>query len=258
MHPTWIEWRTAACLLLALLGIDANAWSGNASPEATLRETTLRDTASRDTTNRLTPAEKRAGWILLFDGSTLDGWQSPISSSPPADWSVHDGSIALHHEGEYFDLITRKDYADFELTFEWRISQGGNSGVFYHVRPEVSDRSWKSGLEYQLLDNSHGEAPIEQAGALFDLYAPDRDLTKPVGEWNSGRIVVRGHHVEHWMNGHRLLQAELQSADFQARVAQAKFKDFPRWATYAEGRIALQDHGDDVAFRNLKLRPLTP
>jgi hypothetical protein len=214
--------------------------------------------ASAQSPNSLTPEERAEGWVLLFDGYSLKGWQSPIASQPPDDWSVEDGAISLHHRGAYYDIVTKDDYDNFRLKFDWKISKGGNSGVHYRVNTQVSDRSWKSGLEYQILDNAHGEGVVEQSGALFDLYAPEQDVTKPIGEWNTGEIIVRGNHIEHWLNGHRLLIAEIGSADFKQRVAKTKFKDFPVWSTFRSGRIALQDHGDDVAFRNLKLRRLSP
>jgi hypothetical protein len=204
--------------------------------------------------NSLTPEEKAAGWRLLFDGKTLDGWRGFKTEAPDAGWHVKDGALGPDPKRSR-DIMTKAHFDNFELTFEWKISPKGNSGVMYRVI-EDGGQTYHSGPEYQVLDNSRGEPPLERAGALYGLYAPTVDATKPVGEYNQGRIVVDGSKVEHWLNGQKVVEADLASDDFKTRVAGTKFKAWPQFAASPEGHIALQNHGDEVAYRNIKIRPL--
>jgi hypothetical protein len=205
--------------------------------------------------NTLTPAEKAAGWKLLFDGHDTKGWRNFMKPGVDAGWVVKDGILICADPKHTDDIITVGKYADFDLSFEWRISKMGNSGVYYHVI-EAGEHGYESGPEYQLLDNAHGEKPKEQAGSLFGLYPPSKDTTKPVGEFNLSRIVVNHGHVEHWMNGVKVAEYQLNSPDFKARVAGTKFANWPLFATADTGFISLQDHGDGVAFRNIKIKSL--
>ncbi len=202
----------------------------------------------------LTPKEKAAGWKLLFDGRTLAGWRGLKAAAPDPGWRVVDGALGPDPKTSK-DVISKDTYGDFELSFQWKISKLGNSGVMYHVI-EVGDETYESGPEYQILDNAHGEAPKERAAALFALYAPAKDMTKPPGEWNQGRIVVRHNHVEHWLNGTKVVAYDLGSPDFKAKVVASKFAQWPQFAPAARGHIALQNHGNAVWFRDLKIRPL--
>ena len=212
-----------------------------------------------DAPNTLTDAEKKDGWKLLFDGSTTNGWRGFKKDSVPAGWKVVDG--ALTRVDKAGDLITTEKYADFDLTFEWRIAKNGNSGVFYHVAeaPDL-DTVYRTGPEYQLLDNEgHPDAkngPDRWAGANYALNAPTRSDTKPIGEWNQSRIVIKGPHVEHWLNGTKVVEYELWSPDWKASVEKSKFKTMPRYGMEKTGYIALQDHGSEVAFRNMKIKVL--
>lgn len=206
------------------------------------------------TMNTLTAAEKQAGWKLLFDGRTTDGWRGFKAPAPDAGWHVAEGALSPDPKASQ-DIMTKEMFGDFELAFEWKIGPKGNSGVMYRVT-EDGDRTYWSGPEYQVLDNSRGEPPVQRAGALYDLYAPTGAVTKPVGEFNEARIVIRRGRVEHWLNGVKVVEYELGSADFKARVAASKFKAWPMFAQGARGHIALQNHGDPVAYRNIKVRPL--
>ncbi len=206
--------------------------------------------------NTITPAEKAGGWKLLFDGHTTRGWRNFMKPGVDAGWKVQDGALVCDDPKATSDLITIGEYSDFDLSFEWRIAPKGNSGVYYHVL-EQGEHGYESGPEYQLLDNAHGEAPPQQAGSLFGLYPPSKDVTRPVGEFNQSRIVVRHGHVEHWMNGVKVVEYELNSPDFKAHVAGTKFAAWPLFATSPKGHIALQDHDAVVAFRDIKIRPLT-
>jgi len=204
--------------------------------------------------NTLTPKEKAAGWRLLFDGRDLAGWRGFKAPAPDPGWTVKDGALSPDPKTSK-DIITKDQFANFELTFDWKISPKGNSGVMYHVI-EQGDETYESGPEYQILDNAHGEKPPQQAGSLFALYPPSKDVTRPVGAFNEGRLVVNHGHVEHWLNGVKIVEYDLGSPDFKARVAASKFKAWPQYAASPTGHIALQNHGDAVAFRNLKIRPL--
>jgi hypothetical protein len=204
--------------------------------------------------NTLTPAEARAGYKLLFDGKTTAGWKGFKTAKPDAGWKAKDGALSPDPKTSK-DLVTKGSYENFDLSFDWKISPKGNSGVIYHVIP-VGDETYESGPEYQILDNAHGEAPPQRAASLFALYAPAKDMTKPVGQFNHARLVVDHGHVQHWLNGEKVTEYDLNSADFKARVAASKFKQWPQFATGKSGAIALQNHGDDVWFKNLKIKVL--
>ena len=204
--------------------------------------------------NTLTPAEKKAGWTLLFDGKSTAGWRGFKAPAPDAGWTIKDGILSPDPKTSK-DLMTKAEFANFELTFEWRISPKGNSGVMFHVI-EQGDETYESGPEYQVLDNARGEPPPEQAGGLFALYAPVGAMPKPVGEFNQARLVVDHGKVQHWLNGVKVAEYDLNSADFKARVAASKFKQWPQFASSPTGHIALQNHGNAVWYRNIKIRVL--
>ena len=187
--------------------------------------------------NTLTAAEKAAGFTLLFDGKTTAGWRGFKTPAPDAGWKVRDGALTPDAK-KSADLVTK-----------------GNSGVIYHVIP-VGDETYESGPEYQILDNAHGEKPPQQAASLFALYPPSKDMTKPVGQFNHARLIVDHGRVQHWLNGMMVTEYDLGSADFKARVAASKFKQWPQYGTGKSGAIALQCHGNDVAFKNLKIKIL--
>jgi hypothetical protein len=203
----------------------------------------------------LTPAEVKEGWRLLFDGHSLQGWQ-PYRSGSMAGWKAENG--VLSRVGAGGDLVTVERFSDFELRLEWRLEKGGNSGIFFRVTDE-GEQAWHSGPEFQILDNAvhrDGKNPLTSAGSNYAVNPPVRDVTKPIGEWNSVRLIVRGTHVEHWMNDVKLLEYEFYSPDWEARVKASKFGKIPIYGRAASGRIALQDHGDPVWYRNVKIKPL--
>ncbi len=206
--------------------------------------------------NALTPAEQAAGWRLLFDGKTTTAWRGFRRDSLPAGWRAKDG--ALTRVAPAGDIITRDRFANFELTLEWNISRGGNSGVFYRVGEE-DDAAYWSGPEMQVLDDAHhpdGQSRLTAAGSCFAVYPAPAGVVKPPGQWNRVRLVVVGHHVEQWLNGTEVVTYELGSADWEARVKASKFATHPHYGRYTTGYIGLQDHGDSVAYRNIKIRVL--
>jgi hypothetical protein len=204
----------------------------------------------------LSAADKAAGWVMLFDGSGTEAWRGYKASALPAGWSVVDG--ALTRTGPGGDIVTRTTYGNFELTLEWKISPGGNSGIMYRVT-EDNEASYESGPEMQVLDDAahpDGGNRLNSAGACYGLYAGPAGVVKPAGEWNRVRIVVVGSHVEHWLNGVKMVEYTLGSPEWLAKVAASKFSQWPGYGKAARGRIALQDHGDEVAFRDIRIREL--
>ena len=202
-------------------------------------------------------ASAEQDWRPLFDGKTLDGWHHHQKPGQPIEgWAVENGTLVRTGAGG--DIVTAEQYANFELEFEWMVTPGGNSGVFYRVNPDV-EVTYLSAPEYQVLDDDahrDGRSPLTSACAAYGLYPAPEGATKPVGEWNSGRIVVDGNRVEHWLNGTQCAGYELGSADWQAKVQASKFKEWEAYGRSARGHIGLQDHGDRVAFRNLRIRVL--
>jgi hypothetical protein len=206
--------------------------------------------------NTLTQAERAAGWRLLFDGRTTDGWRGYHMDSMPSGWSVVDG--ALTRVGESSDIITRDQFDNFELSLEWNVEPGGNSGILYRVTEEY-DYSYKSGPEMQVLDDGghpDGESRLTAAGSDYGLYPSPAGVVKPAGEWNQVRILVNGNHVEHWLNGVKVVEYELGGADWAARVKASKFAEWPNYGLAKTGHVALQEHGHRVAYRNIKIRVL--
>jgi hypothetical protein len=211
--------------------------------------------------NTLSDAEKAAGWKLLFDGKTLTGWHSFKEKQALPQWSVKEGALKLEPiKGKRNPgLVSEGTYENFELSVEWKISSGGNSGVFYRVIEEGNDLNW-GGIECQVIDNTkHEDAKIDlnrTAGAAYYMYPPTKDVTKPVGEWNQMRIIVKGNHVEHWLNGEKIVEYEILSEDWLKRYALSKFKTHPKYGRTPKAHIALQEHGDAVEFRNIKIREM--
>ncbi len=206
--------------------------------------------------NTLSAEERAAGWRLLFDGATTDGWRGYRLDSMPSGWQVVEG--ALTRVAPAGDILTRDQFADFELTLEWKVGPKGNSGIFYRAT-EAAERIYETAPEMQVLDDAgHADAAsrLTSAGANFGLYPAPAGIVRPAGEWNRVRILVRGSHVEHWLNGTKLLEYELGSPDWEARVAKSKFVEWPGYGRAARGHIGLQDHGDRVAYRDIKLREL--
>ncbi len=213
--------------------------------------------------NTLTASQKRKGWELLFDGKTLDSWRGYQMQTIPAGWSVEGGAIRFvppkeGAAGQRADIITKKQYGDFELVVEWAVTPGANSGIFFHVS-ETKPRTYETGPEFQVLDNAghqDGKKPVTSAGSNYALHAPAKDTTRPLGEWNEARLRVKGAHVEHWLNGAKLLEYDLWTPEWKALVAASKFGAMPGYGLDKTGHIALQDHGNDVKFRNIRIRAL--
>ena len=186
--------------------------------------------------NTLTAAERSAGWKLLFDGQTTKGWRGYQKKAVPSGWVVEDGTLA--RVAATGDLITQRQFQDFELTLEWKISEGGNSGIMYRVT-EGGEATYESGPEMQVLDDARhpdGRSRLTSAGAAYGLYSSPAGIARPAGEWNAVRILVRGRHVEHWLNGQKVVEYELESPDWEAKVAASKFKQWPGYGRAPRAR----------------------
>lgn len=206
--------------------------------------------------NTLTPADRAAGWRSLFDGTTTAGWRGYRKDEMPPGWQAVEG--ALTRVAPAGDIISVDQYRNFELALDWRVLPGGNSGIFYRVSEDL-EHPWQSGPEMQVLDDAahaDGRSPLTSAGALYGIYPARPGVVRPAGEWNSVRLVLNGRHVEHWLNGAKLVEAEIGSPDWEARVKGSKFADLPRYGRNDSGHIGLQDHGDRVSFRNIRIRVL--
>ena len=208
--------------------------------------------------NFLTAAEQQAGWQLLFDGKTFNGWRGFRQDNAPKGWKITKlGELHFNGKGKG-DIMTVEEFDDFELRIEWKISPGGNSGIFFRVS-ENREASWRTGPEMQVLDNKghkDGQNPLTSAGSNYALHAPTRDVTHEVGLYNEAKIVAESNHVEHWLNGIKILEYEIGDSDWQKLVANSKFGKLPDYGRYRRGHIVLQDHGDKVWYRHIKIRPL--
>jgi hypothetical protein len=202
--------------------------------------------------NELTAAEATAGWKMLFDGKDASPWwRGYKKDSLPDKWIAEDGALVRKGGG---DIITKEQFENFELSIEWKISEGGNSGIMFRVQ-ETDGPPYVTGPEIQIQDNVKGHDP-QKAGWLYQFYSSEKDATKPVGEWNQLRFVIDHNKCQHWMNGVKYCEYEIGSADWNERFAKSKFAKMPGFAKSAKGYICLQDHGDEVAFRNIKIRVL--
>jgi hypothetical protein len=204
----------------------------------------------------LTPAEQADSWRALFDGATTSGWRGYQRRDMPSGWTAVDG--ALTRVGNAGDIVTLDQFANFELALEWKVAPGGNSGIFYRV-VEGPERTYHSGPEMQVLDDAghvDGKTRLTSAGSLYGLYAAPPGVVKPAGEWNAVRIVANGAHVQHWLNGVKVVDYELWSPDWERLVKASKFNEWPTYGRAKRGHIALQDHGDWVAYRNIKIKVL--
>jgi hypothetical protein len=227
--------------------------------------------------NELSSAERALGWTLLFDGRSFSGWHGlGLSNVPQGQWVVESGVIRrvagskgqIGPDGKAIpevDLVSDSSFQDFELAWEWKISDAGNSGLKYNISETLSasmaPHHSAVGWEYQMNDderNDDNKLASHRSGALYDVVAPiDAKPLHPAGEWNRSAILLRGNHGEHWLNGVRILQYDLGTASFDSAFAASKYMKYPAWfATRRAGSIALQDHGDAVWFRNIKIRVL--
>lgn len=234
-----------------------NSASNSDSSMKTADTSALNDTSS---VNQLTDAEKSEGWQLLFDGQTKNGWHSYNNKGNLDDWKVENGNLVLNSTKKDIDIITDEEYENFHLMLDWNIAEGGNSGIIFLVKeaPEF-DRTYKTGLEMQVLDNErHSDAkiPKHRAGDLYDLIACSTETVKPAGQWNTAEIIKNNDSLTLRLNGTTVVQTMLFDDNWKKMLAGSKFNEWKSFGTFRKGAIALQDHGDKVMYRNIKLRKL--
>jgi hypothetical protein len=226
--------------------------------------------------NTLTAPEKSDGWRLLWDGKTTKGWRGARSEDfPQKSWLIKDGELIVRSSGNGEsqaggDIITREKFSSFELKVDFKTTTNCNSGIKYFVHPDIGAITTNGvktatgsaiGYEFQILDDErHPDAKLgrngdRKLGSLYDLLpASENKKVNPIGEWNTARIVVNGNHIEHWLNGEKILEYDRASPEFREAFAQSKFKNLPDFPTWTDGHILLQEHGSQVFFRNLKIR----
>jgi hypothetical protein len=209
--------------------------------------------------NTLSKKEKKQGWILLFDGATTSGWRN-YKNREADGWAVTNGELYCKETGvtKRADLITVNKYENYELLIDWKISPKHNSGIIYMVT-EDNAASYESGPEYQLIDDTGYPSKLtdkQLSGGNYDMHAPTAKVVKPAGEYNHTKIVINKGHVEHWLNGTKVVDYDLWTSEWEQLKAQSKWKDVKPYGMSKEGHIALQDHGGGVAFKNIKLKPI--
>jgi hypothetical protein len=263
MQPTRVRSRWLLALALPF-GLGACASNSNSAPPASASASAA--TASDPSANTLTPAEQAQGWRLLFDGTSTKGWRGYKKPAfPEKGWHVESGILKHEKNEEGFhagDILTDEEFDNFELTLDFKLVPRGNSGIKYLVN-EALETKQASSFEFQILDDAlhpdatKGKDGNRRLGGLYDLIAPPADkVTHPIGEWNQARVLVDGNHVEHWLNGKMTVTYERNSPELKALIAESKFKDIKGFGEAGKGHILLQDHNDEIAFRNIKIRPI--
>jgi hypothetical protein len=202
------------------------------------------------------PSPAPGPWQALFDGRTTAGWRGWQQQTMPAGWQVVGG--ALTRVDKAGDIVSLRAFDNFELEAEWKIAPKANSGLFYRVVEHPDDTEmWMAAPEYQIIDDAGYPEPLkptQKTAANYDMQPPGKDATRPAGDWNTTRIVVNGAHVEHWLNGQLIVAYDLWTDEWKQMVARSKFKDHPHYAAATRGAIGIQDHGDWIAFRTVRVR----
>ena len=204
-------------------------------------------------------SDKTKNWVVLFDGDSVDQWRGYKQDNFPKDgWTVENGVLKTIVGGNRVNIITKDVYENFELALEWMVSPAGNSGIFYFATEE-SDYIWQTAPEMQVLDDSahpDGNRAVTSAGSLYDLISPTEKSLKPIGEFNDARIKAKNNQIEHWLNGKKILTYEYGSDTINELIAKSKFKSMPLFAKANSGHVGLQHHGEEVWYRNIRIRKL--
>ncbi len=198
-----------------------------------------------------------AGWVSLFDGKSFDGWRGYAQETMPSGWTIDEGAMCACDPGPGMDIVSIDTYTSFVFEVEWKVNNGSNSGIMWHVDETAGAYPWMTGPEYQILDDDafdDGALGVNSAASNYDVQAPWLDASTMAGDWQTARIVVAGNHIEHWLNGIKVLEYEKGSEDWKVRVAGSKWANMASYASTTSGHIAFQgDHGI-VWFKNLRIR----
>ena len=235
--------------------------------DKTTTNTSTNETTTKNNTTYTSPTID--GWKILFDGKNTDAWRGYNKATfPTKGWRIEsDGTLAVSKSGTEEggfggDIITKEKFENFELTLDFMVSDTGNSGILYRVIEMPDHAIWQNAPEYQILDNQTYlkmggmDMKTHLTAENYDLQSAPEDFTKPVGEWNSAKVIVNGNHVEHWLNGNKTIEYDVESSEWNALVAKSKFKDYPNFGRTSKGHIGLQDHGHLIKFRNIKVKEL--
>ena len=253
---------TAALFSRATVALIASATlaacvSGKSRSDTSATAATAAATPDSTSMTSAAPASADTSWRALVDGKSTDAWRGYKTQTFPASWHLADGTLTKSGSAE--DLITKDEFGDFELAWDWKLAPNGNAGVFYRATEEYPKVYW-SGPEYQLLDDAghpDGKSRLTSAGAAYAIYPSPAGVVKPAGEWNVSRLVVRGGHVEHWLNGQKVVDYELWSPDWEAKVKASKFGQWANYGRAKRGHIAIQgDHEGSLWIRNMRIREL--
>ncbi|QJW89880.1 DUF1080 domain-containing protein [Spirosoma taeanense] len=211
-------------------------------------------------------AQQNSQWTYLFDGKSAEPLRGyKMTSFPTEAWKIEDGALVAQTGVPNIDLVTKESYKNFELVFDWKVSVAGNGGVFFYVNEEADKQAgngnspnWLDNFEMQILDdiNFNDKAPIRSAGSLYDLIIPTNKQLKPVGEYNQARLLVNNNHVEHWLNGRKVVEYEIGSPELNQLISNSKFKNNPKFAKSTDGLIMLQHHGQKIWLKDIKVRRL--
>lgn len=252
-------------ILLLTAGISISLLACNSSQQKTTSEDS---TAITDTTTGTATTAKDTAWVSLFDGQSFKGWHTYGKDSVGSAWQIDSGMIHLNPKAKKGyqtqgggDIVTDDEYEDFDLKLEWKISKAGNSGIIFLTHEDTTKyrETWQTGPEMQVLDNQGHEdrkTPSHRAGSLYDLIQAKEGVVKPWGEWNQAEIRLDHGKLDLFLNGENVVSTTMFDDDWKKMIANSKFKEFPDFATYQKGHIALQDHGNEVWYRNIMIRQL--
>ena len=255
-------------LTIAFAALLSACGDGVKEEEKAVADTTAATTATEVTAgpNTLTDAEKAEGWVLLFDGQTKNGWHVWQGKSDGSSWKVANGTLYFDTTGKKEDkmsggdLVTDSAFENYHLSLEWKISPNGNSGIVFGVKDEKKyEHTWHTGMEMQILDNDghpDGKITKHRAGNLYDLIASTSEPVKPVGEWNKAEVKWVNGKLDLFLNGENVVSTQTGNDSWKKLVSGSKFRDMKDFSAFTDGKIALQDHGDPVWYRNIRLRKL--
>jgi hypothetical protein len=257
-------------LLLSIAGLTQCSSTRTSAPSAaTIIDTVINTGATQNTMgNTMSKEDQDAGWVSLFDGTTLAGWHTYGKPRVGKAWKAENGTLHLDasskrdwQTAEGGDIVTDEEFENYHLKVDWKIAPKGNSGIIFNIQEDTAQYQypWYTGPEMQVLDNEghpDGKIPKHRAGNLYDLIAVSKENVKPVGEWNTAEIVNNRGKLELYLNGERVVETRTDDEAWRNLIAGSKFKDMPGFGKVSKGRIGLQDHGDDVWFRNIRIKRL--